>query len=135
MREKFDLKAADYPDCVNFLDFGSPEEVRTDLRKADLVVMPSPIEPYGLVALEAIAMGVSVLCSSVSGAAKDMETLAGDTARPLIVDPKEGNWTDAIMNVWQLDTPNVFEWAAKIRGEFNAAKKRGCHCMIDYFEE
>lgn len=65
--------------------FASPAEVREDLRRTDIVIMPSRNEPFGLVAMEAIACRVPVLVSSNSGIARlltehDMEKLCVQTS-------------------------------------------------------
>ncbi|KAI8514407.1 hypothetical protein Bbelb_087310 [Branchiostoma belcheri] len=52
------------------LEYGTQEELCEDMRKADVVLMPSRAEPFGLVGLEAIAAGVPVVISSKSGLAK-----------------------------------------------------------------
>ncbi len=64
--------------------------VSSDLRKASLLIMPSRVEGFGLVALEAIAEGVPVLVSAKSGIAEVMVTHLGDEADQFIV-PVEGN--------------------------------------------
>ena len=53
----------------------SYEQIKTMLREADLVVMPSRTEGFGLVALEAISAGVPVLVSSETGIAKALQDL------------------------------------------------------------
>ncbi|XP_035692133.1 uncharacterized protein LOC118426707 [Branchiostoma floridae] len=52
------------------LKYGTQEELRKDMEKANVVLMPSRAEPFGLVGLEAIAAGVPVLVSHKSGLAK-----------------------------------------------------------------
>ena len=49
------------------------KEMKGMLREADLVVMPSRTEGFGLVALEAISAGVPVLVSSETGIAKALQ--------------------------------------------------------------
>ena len=49
------------------------EEMKGMFREADLVVMPSRTEGFGLVALEAISAGVPVLVSSETGIAKALQ--------------------------------------------------------------
>jgi glycosyltransferase involved in cell wall biosynthesis len=44
-----------------------PEEIRNEIRGASCLIMPSAIEPFGLVALEAIALGTPVIVSGRSG--------------------------------------------------------------------
>jgi glycosyltransferase involved in cell wall biosynthesis len=50
--------------------FASPADVLKDLHRTDMVIMPSRNEPFGLVAMEAIACRVPVLVSSNSGVAR-----------------------------------------------------------------
>lgn len=54
-------------DRVLFTGFVSREEVRDLMAGADLFVMPSVSEPFGLVALEAMEAGVPVILSRQSG--------------------------------------------------------------------
>jgi len=53
------------------------EEMKKMFYEADLMVMPSRTEGFGLVALEAISAGVPVLVSSESGIAKALEEVDG----------------------------------------------------------
>jgi glycosyltransferase involved in cell wall biosynthesis len=55
---------------IRCLPFASQQDVKDDILKSSLCVMPSRSEPFGLAALEAIAVGVPVLISSTSGLAK-----------------------------------------------------------------
>jgi glycosyltransferase involved in cell wall biosynthesis len=55
---------------VRFTGFLRGEEVRRAYRAADVYVMPSVSEPFGLTALEAIQHGVPVVISKTSGAAE-----------------------------------------------------------------
>ncbi|KAI8497699.1 hypothetical protein Bbelb_243510 [Branchiostoma belcheri] len=52
------------------LEYATQEELCKDMGKADVVLMPSRAEPFGLVGLEAIAAGVPVVLSHKSGLAK-----------------------------------------------------------------
>lgn len=60
-------------DCIVFTGKVSRSEVDELYRRASCFVMPSLSEPFGLVALEAIAHGVPVVLSRQSGAAEVME--------------------------------------------------------------
>ena len=73
------------------------EEMKKMLREADLIVMPSRTEGFGLVALEAISAGVPVLVSSEAGIAKALKKLKGGMV--VVVDS---------------ETPE--EWAKRISG-------------------
>lgn len=57
-------------DCMAFAGKMNREEVSALYRQASCFVMPSLSEPFGLVALEAIAHGVPVVMSRQSGAAE-----------------------------------------------------------------
>ena len=57
--------------------FCSYEEMKKMFRQADLIVMPSRREGFGLVALEAISAGSPVLISSESGIAKALQNVDG----------------------------------------------------------
>ncbi len=52
---------------VDFVGHCSPEEIRTQLRAAYALVLPSRAELFGIVLIEAMAMGVPVIASRVGG--------------------------------------------------------------------
>lgn len=60
-------------DCVSFTGNVTRAEVNQLYKAADCFVMPSLSEPFGLVALEAIAHGTPVILSRQSGAAEVIE--------------------------------------------------------------
>ena len=60
--------------------FCNYEEMREMFRQADVVVMPSRTEGFGLVALEAISAGAPVLVSRECGIAKALQTVDGGMA-------------------------------------------------------
>ena len=68
----------------------SETEIRNDIREASLVLMPSKKEGFGLVGLEAIALGVPTLITANSGLAKTLRqhapTLAEDCILPVTGD-------------------------------------------------
>ncbi|XP_078681713.1 uncharacterized protein LOC144916462 [Branchiostoma floridae x Branchiostoma belcheri] len=59
------------------LPYGTQEEIRDDMMTAHLVLMPSRSEPFGLVGLEAIAVGIPVLISDKTGLAEMINDLIG----------------------------------------------------------
>src|SRR5262249_43131854 len=66
------------PDAVEVLPRTSdPEESRAIIRSATVLVMPSWLEPFGLVAMEAIEQGVPVMAASSSGAGQFLAGLSG----------------------------------------------------------
>lgn len=67
------------PPNVESLGWLVPEEVAYVLRDADVVVVPSRWEGFGLVAIEAMRAGVAVLASSVGGLPESV--VDGETGR------------------------------------------------------
>lgn len=57
-------------DRVNFVGFITDEEKSLFFRSADCAIFPSLYEPFGIVALEAMALGCSVIVSDVGGLAE-----------------------------------------------------------------
>ena len=71
------------------------KEMKKMFRAADLIVMPSRTEGFGLVALEGISAGVPVLVSSESGIAKALEEVEG--GRTVVVNSdKPEAWAERI---------------------------------------
>ncbi len=58
---------------VTFFGGLSPEELHREIRKSDLVVLPSHTEAFGIVLLEAQALGVPVVGSDVGGIPETMD--------------------------------------------------------------
>ena len=67
--------------------------------EADLLLMPSGTEPFGLAALEALSAGLPVLVTSNSGFAEALRDVP--LGSQCIVDPElEGNWAKEIKKAW-----------------------------------
>ncbi|XP_020622649.1 uncharacterized protein LOC110060237 [Orbicella faveolata] len=76
------------------------EEMKKMFREADLIVMPSRSEGFGLVALEAISAGVPVLVSSESGLAETLKKVDGGIT--VVVDSDEpGDWARKIQELFE----------------------------------
>ncbi len=101
------------------------EQVRTDLQRAALCVLPSRAEGFGLAALEAIGLGTPVLVSDKSGLAQTLFHLLGREALPMIVGVVDNlqedvrRWTAAIQGVLN-DLPKAFTYADEIRAKLRA---------------
>jgi len=74
------------------------KEMKKMIRAADLIVMPSRTEGFGLVALEAISAGVPVLVSSESGIAKALDEVEGGRAVVVNSDKPE-DWAGKIQQL------------------------------------
>jgi glycosyltransferase involved in cell wall biosynthesis len=97
------------------------DELRRDMLRSVLVLMPSRAEPFGLAALEAIVAGTPVLISDQSGLAELLtEILEPDDARRLVIpvldaeDSDTRTWGHAIATVLQ-DPPTAFAATENIR--------------------
>lgn len=111
-RDLFDVREFD-PDV---------EEVQRSVRRAALSLMPSRVEPFGLVAFDAIGLGTPPLITDKSGAAEALRHLLGPAADRMIVasadDPEEhvANWAAAIQQVLD-DLPEAFAYAHFVRSK------------------
>ncbi|WP_410500014.1 glycosyltransferase family 4 protein [Chitinibacter sp. S2-10] len=77
------------------------------LRRADLAILPSLMEPFGMFQIEALNLGIPTIASNVDGIPETMT----DREDGLLVEP--GNpaaWAQAL--VWALDHPEIMRaWA------------------------
>ena len=88
------------------------EAIQNDLRGASLMLMPSCVEGFGLVAMEAICMGIPVLISEQSGIAEVLP----DTARDIILSTRPDALTP-------LDAAVTKKWAKAIERTLNNRDK------------
>jgi D-inositol-3-phosphate glycosyltransferase len=87
-------------DRVRFLAPQPHDRLATIYRAADLVLMPSWSESFGLVALEAQACGTPVVAAGVGG----LQHAVGDgTTGVLVADHQPDTWADAVAQL--LSTP------------------------------
>ncbi len=104
----------DLQDSVRFLGFVSQAEVHALMEAADLFVLPSREEPFGIVLLEAMAHGLPVVASKVGGipevlpsnddvalvAAGDAQALAQAILKMLDIPLSEANRRHALDFSW-----------------------------------
>jgi glycosyltransferase involved in cell wall biosynthesis len=103
------------PELIDVRPFtDDADQIAVDLRHAALCVMPSRVEGFGLVALEAIEAGTPVLVSRKSGVAELLTERLGRSAMPMIVDGDEpAVWANAIRHVLT-DLHAAFDYAHDI---------------------
>ena len=70
IKQSLDLNIADH---VVFTGYLSEEEINYAYSMADVYVMPSVAEPYGITALEAIASGTPIILSKNAGVAEEIK--------------------------------------------------------------
>jgi glycosyltransferase involved in cell wall biosynthesis len=78
---------------VSFLGFLS--NPTTAVREADVVVLPSRFDGFGLVVMEALALGTPVIVSSQAGAAE----FVGPEHGAIVADPEVGSLALALQEV------------------------------------
>ena len=93
------------------------DEMKKMFREADLVVMPSRSEGFGLVALEAISAGVPVLVSSESGMAKALKKVEGGMTVVVNSDEPE-DWARKIQQLFQQKPEERHASAIHIREKY-----------------
>ena len=102
------------------------ERLKRLLQQADLVVMPSRTEGFGLTGLEAMSAGLPVLVSRNSGFGEALRRTAFGSAFVIeSEDPTE--WTAAIQKIWNKDRECRLEEAVNLRDfysrKYNWAKQ------------
>ena len=97
--------------------FCNYEEMREMFRQADVVVMPSRTEGFGLVALEAISAGVPVLVSRECGIAKALQTVDGGMA-VVIPSASPEEWAKKIQELSQQTPDERYAYALHLRGNY-----------------
>lgn len=65
---------------IAFLGFLSKEEVKSELNQADLFVLPSEVETFGVVVIEAMAMGIPVVATRSGGPEDVITEISGELA-------------------------------------------------------
>lgn len=86
-------------------------------READLVVMPSRTEGFGLVALEAISAGVSVLISRECGIAKALQAVDGGMA-VVIPTASPDKWATKIQQLSEQTPDERYTSAVRLRENY-----------------
>jgi len=100
------------------------EAVGVEIRGVSLVLIPSPSDGFGIVALEAIAAKVPILISSSSGLAKVLQTKFGGQFLKFLCSTEDdsdaaGTWTSAIDDLLD-DREEAFNLAASISDKWKS---------------
>ena len=83
-------------DLVQLAGFVPDNELRSTLHRAGCVVIPSLYEPFGVVALEALAAGAPVIAADTGG----LHEILADTGAALLFEPgNDAQLADAIARV------------------------------------
>ncbi|XP_078382491.1 uncharacterized protein LOC144665187 isoform X1 [Oculina patagonica] len=93
------------------------KEIKKMFREADVIVMPSRTEGFGLVALEAISAGVPVLVSSESGLAKALEEVEGGMS-VVVNSDRPQDWAERIKELSEQNPEDRHESALHLREQY-----------------
>ncbi len=110
-------------DRVKFLGAAEPRTLLETYRAADLFIMPSTGEGFGVSFLEAMASGTPALGLDVAGA---QDALGGGELGTAI---SEAKLTAAIARVLEQPKPDAFKLAAAVRARFGRERFKGMACL------
>lgn len=79
----------EHPSRLSWVGFQSHEKLKNLYSLADVVLMPSTHEPFGIVAIEAMAMGVPLIATEVDGLGEIVQDERGEYA--MIIRPTPGD--------------------------------------------
>jgi len=129
------------PDAVEVLPRTSnPGELQTIIRSATVVIMPSRVESFGLVAMEAIEQGVPVMMPSSSGAGQFLAGLPeyreaakrfNLVEQPFGAPPSVNAWTDRL-HVVLGDLPAAWANARQLQQRLSSfTPERSAEHLVD----
>ena len=93
------------------------EELKKMFREADVIVMPSRTEGFGLVALEAISAAVPVLVSAECGIAKALMEVKGGTT-VVVSSEMPQDWASRIKHLSEQKPKERYESALRLREKY-----------------
>nr|WP_203870481.1 glycosyltransferase family 4 protein [Plantactinospora endophytica] len=99
-------EAAGLADRVRFTGPLTGADLATEYAAADLLVLPSRAEPYGMVVTEALARGIPVLASGVDGVPEALGRAPDGTVPGLLVPPGDPTALAGALRRW-LDEPDL----------------------------
>jgi len=83
-------------DRVEFLGFLDAPKYKAALNSVDILAMPSRMEPFGMVYLEAMTLGVPIIASNVGGAPEIIKNLKNG----ILTSPEPEKVADAILKLY-----------------------------------
>ena len=96
------------------------EQLAEEFCQADLVIMPSRTEGFGLAALEALSAGLPVLVSGNSGIAKALEKISrGSQCVVHSTEPEPEHWAEKIRAVCSRERQSRLQDAIMLRESFS----------------
>jgi glycosyltransferase involved in cell wall biosynthesis len=87
---------------IRFAGPRSGEDLRRQYRSADVLVLPSRLESYGMVVTEALAVGLPVVATAVGGVPEALGRTA-DGLPGLLVPPDDADALGEALGTWLLD--------------------------------
>jgi glycosyltransferase involved in cell wall biosynthesis len=105
------VEASRLSEKVIFHGMKSKQEVSEFMRKADLFVLPSLAETFGIVAAEALATGVPVLATRCGGPEEFITDEVGRVVSPGSVDTLCEGLNDMLSNLHLYSPDRITQWA------------------------
>jgi len=113
---------------VRFAGYAAPEDLPAAYATADVFVLPSLFEPFGVVVREAVAAGLPIICSPMVGAAGDVAVARRNALLP---DPRRPEELAAALTRVARDDRLRAELA---RGSREIDRENGIERSVDAFE-
>jgi glycosyltransferase involved in cell wall biosynthesis len=105
----------DAPERMRFVGPRTGAELDAAYAAADLLVLPSRAETYGMVVTEALARGIPVLATRVNGVPEALGTAPDGAVPGTLVPPGDPGALAAALRVWLTDPPLRHRWRAAAR--------------------
>jgi glycosyltransferase involved in cell wall biosynthesis len=98
-------RGADLGDRVEFTGALDRDEVEAAYRSADVLVLPSRAETYGMVVSEALAHGLPVIASAVGGVPEALGTGPGGVVPGMLVPTDDAALLSGALRAWLTEPP------------------------------
>ena len=138
MQARRDLEALDDENFI-IRTYGDSVDIASDLSQAELCLMPSIVEPFGLTGLEAISAAVLPVMQANSGLGEylnknvDRELVSSVIVPAATSGSREDSWTDALIRL--LGSPGrIRQQAQQIREALLEIPSSANHLRTHFFE-